>query len=469
MNKTKVIATVGPTTSKEILKSLIINGADVVRINMSYATFDFCRDIINKINEINAELHTYASVMLDTRGPLVRINHISNGGTFLKQNDKIRIFMDNVIGDSTKFSVDYNLVNEVEIGNFITINDGTVELQIIDKGYDYLLCKVLKEGYIKDNNSINIPDVKLNRPFLNSFDKETIKFAHQMNVDFLALSYVSDYEDVLEVNDLLINLKNEHMQIISIIENKAAIDDIDRILKVSDGIMIARGDLGSEVSIERIPGIQKRIIKKCHEKGVIGIVATELLSTLINSEKPTRAEVSDIANAVLDGTDAIVLCGETTMGKYPVETLKTLERVISIAEKDINYDNMIDEAMKEEDVDITSSLAYSVATCAERLKCKAIFAPTMSGYTAKKISKFRPFCPVIAVSPNIDTVKSLALNFGVVPLLINEMKTSDAIIEKSKKIAVDFLMLQPKDKIIITGGYPFKKVKHTNFMKIEEI
>lgn len=471
MNKTKIIITVGPATaSKEMLKSLIINGADVVRLNMSYASYDFCREVINKVNEINKELNTYASIMIDTKGPLVRIGHILNGSAFLKKEDKIRIFMNPVLGDCTKFSVDYsNLVDDVEIGNIIKINDGLVELQILEKGYDYLLCKVLKEGYISDNRSINIPDAKLRRKFLSDYDRETIKFAHQMNVDFLALSFVSNYEDVLEVNDMLIDLNNEHLQIISKIENNSAVLDIDRIIKASDGIIIARGDLGAEIAMERIPGIQKRIISKCHDAGVIGIVATELLATMVNNDRPTRAEVSDIANAVLDGTDAVMLCGETTIGKYPIETLKTMERIIKTSEKDIDYDNMIEQAIKTENIDTTSSLAYSVASCAEKLRCKAIFAPTMSGYTAKKMSRFRPFCPIIAISPDLDTVKSLSLNFGVYPILISKLKSFDAIIEKSKKIAVEFLMLQPKDKIIITGGYPFKKVKHTNFMKIEEI
>lgn len=471
MNKTKVIVTVGPSTSsKEMLKSLIINGADVVRLNMSYSTFDFCREVIDKVNEINKELNTYTSVMIDTKGPLVRIGKILNGSAFLKKEDKIRIFMNPVLGDCTKFSVDYDkLINDVEIGNIIKIDDGLIELQIIEKGIDYLLCKVLKEGYIYENKNLNFPGIKLKRKFLSEFDIKTIKFASEMKVDFIALSYVSDYEDVLEVNDILIDLKDEHIQIISKIENNSAILDIDRIIKASDGIIIARGDLGAEIAMERIPGIQKRILKKCHDAGIIGVVATELLSTMVNNERPTRAEVSDIANAILDGTDAVMLCGETTIGKYPIETLKMMERIIRTSEKDIDYDSMIEQAIQNEVIDTTSSLAYSVATVSEKLKCKAIFAPTMSGHTAKKMSRYRPLCPIIAISPNIETVKSLSLNFGVYPILINELKSIDAIIEKSKKIAQEFLMLQPKDKIIITGGYPFKKVNHTNFMKIEEI
>lgn len=471
MNKTKIIVTVGPNTAtKEMLKSLIINGADVVRINMSHATFDFCTSVINIVNEINKELNTYASIMIDTKGPLVRIGKLVNNTIFLKENDKIRIYMNPVIGDSTKFSIDYSLlIDDIEVGNIIKINEGLVEIEVMDKEQDYILCKVNKEGYINENNSLSIPGVKLNKEFLSEYDKETIRFASKMKVDFVALSFVSNYDDVLEVNDLLIDLKDEHIQIISKIENNAAVSDIDRIIKVSDGIMIARGDLGTEIPMERIPGIQKRIISKGHIAGKISIVATELLSTMVNNDRPTKAEVSDIANAVLDGTDAVMLCGETTIGKYPLETLKMMEKIIRAAEKDIDYDYMLEQALKTEEIDVTGSLAYSVSSCADKLQCKAIFAPTMSGYTAKKMSRFRPSCPIIAISPDLGTVKSLTLNFGVYPILIDDLNTFDEIIEKSQKIAIEFLLLQRKDKIIITGGYPFKTIKHTNFMKIEEI
>ena len=233
--------------------------------------------------------------------------------------------------------------------------------------------------------------------------------------------------------------------------------------------MIARGDLGAEIPLERIPGIQKKIISKCHSRGIISIVATELLSNMTNLDRPTRAEVSDIANAVLDGTDAVMLSGETTVGKYPVEALNMMEKIIKAAERDIDYNSVLQKSIQTEKRDVTGTLAYSVAGCALNLQCKAIFTPTMSGYTAKKISRFRPVCPIIAPSPNVGTVKSLALNFGVYPVLIDDLKSLDAIIEKSKKLAQEMLALTTKDNIIITGGYPFKKVKTTNFMKIEEI
>ena len=471
MNKTKIIATVGPATaSKEMIRQLMLNGVDAFRINMSHSDDDFCRNIVRIVNELNIELNTYVAIMIDIKGPIVRIGKVQNNNAFLKKGDKIRVFMDNVLGDCTKFSVDYpNLIKDVPLNATLKIDDGLVELIVLDKGNDYLLCEVLKEGNIASYKTMNVLNIKLNRPFLDEKDKRAIMLAHELNADFLALSFISSSEDVLEVNDLLINMGNDHLQIISKIENDHAVDDIDNIIKVSDGIMIARGDLGAQIPLERIPGIQKKIISKCHSKGIISIVATELLSNMTNLERPTRAEVSDIANAVLDGTDAVMLSGETTVGRYPVEALNMMEKIIKAAERDIDYNSVLQKSIQTEKRDMTGTLAYSVAGCALNLQCKAIFTPTMSGYTAKKISRFRPVCPIIAPSPNIGTVKSLALNFGVYPVLIHDLKSLDAIIEESKKIAQDMLALTRKDNIIITGGYPFKKVKTTNFMKIEEI
>lgn len=471
MNKTKIVATIGPSSnSKEILKQLIIEGMDVVRLNMSHSDYPFCTDVINKISELNQELKTNISIMLDTEGPNVRVGKFVGGKAFLAKGDFIRIYMDELIGDSTKFSVNYpGLLNDVGYNHILKIDDGIIELQVIEKGTNYLLCEVIKEGMIENNKSLNVPEAKLSMPFLSEKDKEDILFANKMKVDFLALSFVSSSEDVLKVNDMLIDLNNDHLGIIAKIENERAISEIDEIIRVSDGIMIARGDLGVEIPMERVPGIQKSVIHKCHIMGKVSIVATELLKTMENDIRPTRAEVSDVANAVLDGADAVMLSGETTIGKYPVETLSVMEKIILSAEEDINYLELLDSAMRTEKQDITGMIAYSVAECADRLKSKAIIAPTISGYTARKMSRFRPSCPIIAVSPDQNTVKSLTLHFGVTPVLIGELNSFDRIISKSKEIAKSLMDTQTGDKIIITGGYPFKDIKHTNFMKIEEL
>lgn len=471
MNKTKVIATIGPASKKEdIIEKLIVSGVDVARINMAHSTYEDCEEIINTVQKVNEKLGTNVAIMLDVVGPNLRTHKFVNGQAYLKKGDKIRIYMTEVEGDNTKFSVNYpNLIDDVTYGTIIKLNNGLIELEILEKGINYLLCEVLNDGFIEDNKSVSVPGVNLKMPFLSNKDKEDILFAVEHKVDFLALSFVKSSENILEINDLLISLNDDHMTIISKIENNMAVEDIDDIIKFSDGIMVARGDLGTELPLERVPSIQKMIIKKCHLEGKISIVATDLLATMENLSIPTRAEVSDIANAVLDGTDAVLLSEETTIGKYPVETVETMEKIIKNAELDIDYLELSNSALRTEKTDTTGVLAYNVTETANRLKCKAIVTPTMSGYTPKKISRFRPSCPIIAISPDINVVKSLSLHFGITPVLIDEITSFDEMLNLSKEIASQLLDVTEKDKIVITGGYPFHKVKHTNFMKIEEI
>lgn len=471
MNKTKVIATIGPSSSsKEVLEELIKNGMDVARLNLDYANYDFCTDIVEKINELNDKLGTSVAIMFDTRGPEIRTGKFENGSAILKENSKIRIYMDDILGDFTKFSVNYsNLLEEVNYDAIIKLDDGRIILQVIDKGTNYLLCQVLVGGLIESNKRVNVPGFTSKMPFISKEDRDDILLANNLGIDFLALSFVNSHEDVLEINDLLINMGNDHMSIIAKIENEKSFDDLDEIIKVSDGVMVARGDLGVEIPVERVPGIQKSIVTKCHLAGKISVVATEMMSSMENDIIPTRAEVSDVANAVLDGADAVLLANETTIGKYPVETLKMMEKIIANAELDIDHLGFMDKAVRTEKKDTTGMIAHSVAYNANMLNCKAIFAPTMGGYTARKISRFRPSCPIIAASPSIKTTKSLALNFGVYPILIKELNSFDKIVDESKKLVSNVINIEPQDKIIITGGYPFKEVKHTNFMKIEEI
>ena len=263
MKKTKIIATIGPASiKKEVLKELILNGMDIARINLAYADGDFCKEVVSKINELNKELNTYVSIMFDLKGPDVNVLKFAGGKAFFKQGDTIRIYDQNVLGDNTKFSVSYeHFVREVDLDTIIKINDGLVELQVVGKTNDNLICEVKKEGYVEDYKSINVIDKKLKMPFISKKDREDIKLACDLNIDFLALSFISSYEDVMSINDILIELDNDHIAIIPKIENERALEDIDDIIKISDGVMIARGDLGAEIPMERIPGIQKIIIR----------------------------------------------------------------------------------------------------------------------------------------------------------------------------------------------------------------
>ncbi len=471
MGKTKIIATIGESTnSKQKIKELILKGCDAVRINMRQADYSFCDNIFKIIDELNKELNTTVSVILDTNGPDIRVGKVNENNAFLKGDTIVRIYKEDVLGDETKFSVSYdNFVSEVKIGNTISINDGLVELIVEEKEELYLKCRVIKEGTINSQSDVHVVGIKLDIPFLSEKDKQDILYAHKKNADFLAVSFVSSSEDILEINDMLIELGNDHMGILAKIEKESAIEEIDEIIKVSDGVIIARADLGVEVPMERIPGLQKSIISKCHMAGKISVVAAELVSTMEENMRPTRAEVSDIANAVLDGVDAVMLSGETTIGKYPIETLDIVEKIIVSAEEGIDYLSLLDKAARTEKQDVTGEISYSVAMLSCRLKCKVIVAPTISGYTAKKISRFRPSCSILAITSDVNTARSLSLNFGIMPILVDEFKNLDSMITKSKKIAIEKFNLEKNDKIIITGGYPFKEVKHTNFVKIEEI
>ncbi len=471
MNKTKVVATIGPMSlNKETLKRMIEAGVDVFRINLKHATREFCIKAKEMIDKVNKELKTNVALMFDTKGPQVKVGLFSGGEATYEANDKIRIYMDDIIGDSTKFCVDYkDFLDEVNYDTIIKIHDSNVELQVLDKGKDYLLCLVLHGGVIKNNQSLTAVGVNLNLPCISNEDKDDILFAHDLNIDFVCLSNVSSGEDILDGNDLLIELGNNHMGIIAKIENERAVNDIDNIINNSDGILIARVDLGIELPIERIPGIQKSIINKCHQNGKFSIVAVDMVIQDEEDDEPTRAEVSDVANAVLDGVDAIMLTGKTAKGIYPVETIFTINKILDEAETEVDYYSFMDKALRTENRDISGVIAHNVASSAMHLNCKAIYAPTISGYTARKISRFRPICPIIAASPNVETVKSLQLYFAVCPVLIHELHTFDKVIEAAKKMSQDVLDLNLNDKYIITGGYPFKDVKHTNFMKIEEL
>lgn len=470
MKKTKIIGTIGPASKDEaILKELIANGLDIARINMTHADHKFVQDITNKIKNIDKELNKHTAIMIDLKGPDITVGEFEGGSAYLNKGDKIRIYADNILGDMTKFSVSYpNFINDVKTNTIIKLNDGLIELIVLEKGIDYLLCEVKIGGFIENNKGVNVINTKLNIPFLSDKDIENIKLADKIKADYLGLSFVSSSEDVLDVNDILINLKNDHISIISKIENEASLEDLDEIIKCSDGIMVARGDLGVEVPLERVPGIQKRILTKCHIEGKLSIVATEMLSTMENSSRPTRAEVGDVANAILEGTDAVMLSDETTIGNYPVETLETMVKIIEQAEQEVDYYDFLDRTMRTEKQDITGSIAYNVVESSTRLKTKYIVTPTMSGYTAKKISRFRPYCPVIALTPNEEVVKNLSMYYGIIPILIGDIKTFDKMMNKAKEEVIK-LGLQTNDKFIITGGYPFNEVKHTNFMKIEEI
>ena len=470
MNKTKMIATIGPSSkSKETIKKMILEGVDVIRINMSHSSFEDARDIILKIRELNRELSVITGIMIDTRGPEIRITELEKNKVKLIKGNTIRIIKNNIKGNENMISLSLpDVINYIKAGEKILVNDGNVALEVVSNSSDALICEIKNDGYIKSNCSVNIPKANFNLRFLSDYDRETIKFAVLMQVDYIALSHVNDQLDILDVNDLLIELSDDHIQIISKIENKNAIENIEEILKVSNGVMVARGDLGIEIEIEKIPSVQKKIATKAKKAEKICIIATEMLSTMQENPRPTRAEVSDVANAVLDGTDAVMLSSETAIGKYPVETVSTMNKIIDEIENEIDYNDLLLEFDRKDKTDIPTAIAYSTVDSANRINADAIVCSTMTGLTAKKISHFRPSAPVIALSPIEKTVSGLTINYGIIPVKVPMLDSTDEIIEKSSIISKETLKLEPKSKIVIAGSFPLN-VEYTNFLRIEEI
>lgn len=471
MNKTKMIGTLGPSScTYEVIRDMIRSGVDVVRINMSYASFEFAREAILNVRRINLEQKVETGIMIDTRGPEVRIGSLEKPIINLEKNKMIRIVYSDVVGNSEIISVPYKeIIDHSKIGDEIYLNNASVKLVVVNKDEDTLICSVKNDGVIKTESTISVPNVNFNIPFLSNYDKEIIRFAVEMQVDYLALSHVKEEMDVLDVNDILINYNDNNIQLISKIENRQAIEEINKILKVSDGIIIARGDLGIEMDIEKVPSIQKKLTKIVKDKEKICVIATEMLASMEDNEKPTRAEVSDVANAVLDKTDALMLGAETATGNYPVETVKMMNNIIDEIENEIDYNDLLLEISRNEEINISKAIAYSSVDSANRVKASAIVCSTMSGSTAKDISNYRPSCPVIAVSPNAKVVRGLSINYGIIPLSVGMAENTDELVDISIEASKKILDLNTGDKVVVVGSFPLESVNYTNFMKIEEV
>ncbi len=470
MEKTKLVATVCENKNeRNQIEEFIKSGIDVIRLNMSYSSQDVCRRLINIINETNEKLGTNTAIMLDLEGPCIRTDTFIGGKAYLNTDDKIRIYMNEIKGNMTGFSVNYkNLVNDLKYHTKIKLSKGNVVLQVTEKGLDYVVCAVLKGGEVSDNSKIYVPEIRPSRKFLTKQDYQDILFAHEMGVDFIVVSGISSAEDVLEINDLLIELKNEHIGLLAKIENQRAVNDIDNIINIADGIILDRGDLGIEMPIEIVPNIQKKIIHKCYEQGCLIVITAEFNSFLTKKSVPNRAEVSDLSTLVSEAIDAIMLTSETTIGAHPIDTVRIVSKIIRESEDSIDYGYFFRRSLNEKQKSITSTVSSSVVLGANELDCKAILVATNFGRTARRISQLKPPCPIIAAASNTSVVKSLQLHFGVLPVNAKG-DTLDELTENVKKELSTTFKLNPGDKIIITGGYPFKKVKYTNFMQIDEI
>ena len=466
MKKTKIICSIGPATNtKEVFKELVHAGMNVARVNFSHATIEERETVRDLVAWINEEENANIGLLYDTKGPEFRNVEVVEGGINLVPGNTIRVVKESVIGNDERFSVNHpEALDSLNVGSVIQLENGLMKIEVISKETDGVTCKVINGGNLGSKKSLFVPGVKLDIPFISDVDREDIIYACKNNGDFLALSFVSTKEDVLEAREIL-KEQNSNMKIIAKIESKTGIDNLDEILEVSDGVMVARGDLGEEVPISLLPVYQKRIVRKAREHGKFCIVATEMLESMKKNSRPTRAEVTDVANAVLDGTDAVMLSGETTVGAYPVETVTYMASIASDAE--VHSENHFGYLGK---IGRTECIAKSAVDLTNYVDVKAIVAEAISGYSTRMISNFRPKCPILATCTTPEVARSLALNYGVYTTLVPLMDDTDELVDLVRDKAIEYFDLKNDDKIIITGGLPaINNVRLTNFLKIEEI
>ena len=468
MKKTKIICSIGPSsTDPQVMSKMVEAGMNVARINMSHATPEEKIAVVASVHEVRKMTGKNVAILFDTKGPEFRNGMIENDEVELVEGATIRVVKEEVLGNKERISVNYpQAIDNLDVGSIILLENGLMKIQVISVEDDGVTCKVINGGVLGNKKSLNVPGANLNIPFINDIDREDIIYACEHEGDYLAASFVSSKEDVLEIREILKAHNREDMKIISKIESKRGVENLDEIIDVSDGIMVARGDLGVEVPMQQLPKYQKLMVQKCREKGKMVVVATEMLESMKKSARPTRAEVSDVANAVLDGTDAVMLSGETTVGKFPIEVVTFMANICEETESYYDYDCPFDS---EREVSVTETIANSVFSATRVLDVKAIIASTESGETARRISNLKPECPILAAVPNEDVAHKLAVNYGVYPVIVPTATSTDEMIEAAKAKAVEELGLKAGDMIVITGGFPKCGQHKTNLMKIEEI
>jgi len=455
MRKTKIVCTLGPATDNpELLKELMRAGMNVARINFSHGNYQDQEERISVFKWIRGELGLPIPLLLDTQGPEIRIGKFENGKIVLQKGQEFKLLNEDVLGNENQVSITYkNLYNEIDIGRTILINDGTIELKVKEIQGKDILCTVITGGPLTNRKSINVPDLPLQLPGITEKDVEDIKYGIQVGFDYIAASFVRKPEDVLAIRQVLKENGGEHIKIIAKIENREGINNFDEILNVSDGIMVARGDLGVEIPMEEVPILQKQFIKKVYTQGKPVITATQMLESMITNPRPTRAEVSDVANAIFDGSSAIMLSGETATGMYPVECVKTMDRIAITTEKSIKYWKRFkakEYNLKENDYEF--NMNYAVCTTAMNVYAKAIIAYTETGNTSRMVSSFGPECPIFAITQNETTYRQLGLCWSIIPKLFDPQENIDKLLHVGINKLREENYLVKGDKVIIAGG-----------------
>ena len=468
MKKTKIVCSMGPaSTNVETLKEMVLAGMNVARINCSHADDENKLKTLEVANDVRKITGKEIAIMYDTKGPEFRNDKLENDKIELIEGNTIKVVKGHILGNNKEFSVNHpEALDSINVGNYILLENGLMKIEVIEKTNDYLNCKIINGGILGNKKSLSVPGVNLNIKFMSETDRKDIEFACDNDGDFLAASFVTCKQDILDIKEIL-KYKNSNMKIIAKIESEEGIKNIDEILEEVDGIMVARGDLGTECPMEKIPFYQKHLIERAraHAKNVI--VATEMLESMKNSSRPTRAEITDVTQAVLDGTDAVMLSGETAVGAFPIETVKTMAGICEEAEKHSKINRDYNFGRKN---NISEMIAYSTVEAANSIDAKLIIASTVSGYTARKVSNMKPNCPVLATTLNEKVARSLQLCYGVETCVVPVLKTTDEIVEETIKIGTKLFNLKENDKVVITGGFSKRGQKsNTNVMQIEII
>jgi len=471
MRKTKIVATLGPACNTlEAIKDLIRTGLNAARINFSHGDHKSHKKTIDALKEARQAMGANIPLILDTKGPEIRIKQFSVDSIQLSQGDKFTLTTEDIIGDETQVSITYSdLPSDVSIGSRILIDDGLVELVVEKIDGPRIECVALNGGELSNNKGVNVPDVAINLPSLTEKDIADIKFGIEQGFDFIAASFIRSANDVISIRKVLAENGGSRIMIISKIENREGVDNIDSILEVSDGIMVARGDMGVEIPPQEVPFIQKRLIGKCNEKGKPVITATQMLESMIHNPRPTRAEVNDVANAIYDGSDAIMLSGETAKGKYPVEAVRMMAQIALTTEGAIDYDEELQLRHRSFLANITNSISYAACTTAVDLKASCIVTVTESGFTTRMVSSFRPTPPILAVTTDAVTARQLNLTWGCISSIVSKITGDDEVFEAARNESAKIGFAKDGDTVVIVAGVPIGIPGTTNTLKVQTI
>ena len=477
MKKTKVVCTMGPNTNdRELLKKLIENGMDVARFNFSHGDHEEQKSRMDLLKELRQELNTNTAILLDTKGPEIRTGVLKGGKRImLKAGEQFTLTTEEIEGDESKVSITYEgLVQDVDAGRVILIDDGLIELKVVGKSEKEIFCEVINGGELGERKGVNVPNVAVRLPAITEKDKDDIRFGVEQGIDFIAASFVRNAECVLEIKAYLKELGAPYVPIIAKVENAEGIKNIDEIIRAADGVMVARGDLGVEIPAEEVPYLQKMIIQKCNMNFKSVITATQMLDSMMRNPRPTRAEVTDVANAVYDGTDAVMLSGETAQGKYPLEALQMMVHIIQNTEQHLDYEGMLEKTGGHLKSGVSSAIGYSSVLAASNLNAKCIITPSVSGATARVVSNLRPRQVILGVTPNERTLRRMSIYWGVKPIKSQAFNTTDDICDGAIELAKVKQFVETGEIVVITAGIPSPNVKKersatSNMMRIATV